>query len=154
MNIKTLIFNWLCCVTDFVGIFFAVSWVFYDTPSETLNIVADIWLFKVLCCVVPLVFVFSIGIYYEGLKNLLENIDINIRQCPSCCFGIFCAWLMVQILWAFGMILATLALEIFNFILIAGPMFLVGSIRIPSNVEKQIVVRCIRMDQMRGTNCG
>ena len=134
MNIKSLMFNWLCCVTDFVGIFFAVSWVFYDTTSETLNIIAYIWLLKVLCCVVPLVFVFSIGIYYEGLKNLVENIDIT--QCPSGCFGIFCAWLMVQILWAFGMILGTLALEIFNFIFLAGPMFLVGSTRIPSNAEK------------------
>ena len=134
MNIKTLLFNWFCCVTDFIGIFFAVSWVFYDTESEAINIIGNIWLLKVLFCVVPLVFVFSIGIYYEGLRNLIDNIDT--RHCASGCFGIFCAWFMVQILWGFGMILGTLALEIFNFIFIAGPMFLVGSVRIPSNADK------------------
>lgn len=134
MNIKTLLWNWICCVADFIGIFFAVSWVFYETESQAINTIGNIWLFKVLLCVVPLVFVFSVGIYYEGLRNLIDNIDT--RHCVSGCFGIFCAWLMVQILWGFGMILGTLALEIFNFIFIAGPMFLVGSVRIPSNADK------------------
>eukprot|EP01083_Nonionella_stella_P193652 714971_1 len=32
LNLKQLFFNWCCAVTDFFGVFFAVTWVFY-TPA-------------------------------------------------------------------------------------------------------------------------
>eukprot|EP01084_Bolivina_argentea_P310325 536961_1 len=36
-NIKQLLFNWLCAVTDFFGIFFVVCWVFYEPNDDHLK---------------------------------------------------------------------------------------------------------------------
>ena len=34
---KSLLFTWLCAVTDFFGIFFLVSWMFYN-PSNVIMV--------------------------------------------------------------------------------------------------------------------
>ena len=36
INIKQMAFNWLCAITDFCGIFFVVSWVFYVPKIQTV----------------------------------------------------------------------------------------------------------------------
>lgn len=134
MNIKTLFFNWFCACTDFIGIFFAVSWVFYDSQYQVISIMAYFWQIKVLCSVVPLVFGISIGLYWKGLYELLISMDSN-SIISSCC-GCFAAFLMVTLLWSFGMILGCLALEISTFLFIAFPMFVIGSYRMPTNADQ------------------
>ena len=67
IDYTTFIFNWLCAVTDFFGVFFAVSWVFLNIPHtnnnnnhnnnnnignwfNNLTIIAQIWIVKVTIC--------------------------------------------------------------------------------------------------------
>eukprot|EP01083_Nonionella_stella_P163472 538142_1 len=69
----TFIWNWLCCVCDFFGIFFTIAWVFYnphndgtlsstdDTIFGGFSLIGQIWIFKMLICVVPLVSYTGLG---------------------------------------------------------------------------------------------
>ena len=72
INIKSLLFMWISAVTDFIGIFFAISWVLYDTDNQTIITLAYIWKIKLLICVVPLVFCVSVFCYVNGLEALLN----------------------------------------------------------------------------------
>ena len=130
INLKSLLFLWISAVTDFIGIFFAISWVLYDTDNETILLLADIWMYKIIVCVVPLVFCASIFFYVNGLEELLNAMYSSSRIAK--CFGGCCAWLMVQILWAFGMVLGTMGLEIATFITWTPPIMLACD-RLPHN---------------------
>ena len=56
-SIKQLLFNWLCAVTDFFGIFFVVCWVFYEPNNYALRepfaLIQDVWLWKLYIFELP-----------------------------------------------------------------------------------------------------
>eukprot|EP01084_Bolivina_argentea_P013195 24738_1 len=134
INIKTLFFNWLCAVTDFIGIFFAVSWAFYDSEYATISMISTIWQMKLLFTVIPLVFCISVGFYYKVITEIYKSLsDTNSIIYLLCWY--FSSFLMVTGVWAFGLVLGILALEISTFLWIAFPMFVIGSIRMPTNAE-------------------
>ena len=65
------IYNWLCMVTDFIGVFVTLSWAFYHPASSMSNaneqritLFGQIWMYKVLCSS------FTIAV--------------------TCCFGVLC----------------------------------------------------------------
>ena len=73
----SIFFYWMCVITDFFGIFFIVSWIFYDFKSsinyninsgtyqnavDTFDTIVSLWYIKVSCFVCP-VWVF-IGLLY------------------------------------------------------------------------------------------
>ena len=58
INNIVYLFNWLCAVADFFGIFFIISWVFYDIKIDahseglffnSFTVVGQIWIYAVKC---------------------------------------------------------------------------------------------------------
>ena len=103
MDKVTFIWTWLCIVTDFFGIFFTLSWVFYSNDNIDgdflgyFNIFGEIWFWKFSVSVlfpvaVPTVFFFGFGycftfvyvIYYEDQRT-----TSMILACLWLIFGTF-----------------------------------------------------------------
>ena len=95
---RSYIFCWLCVVTDFVSIFFLVSWLFLS-HSQHINgdflgyfgTIGEVWYYKVLIGILPLIVIQWIGCVLYGLwwcwNAMLNNID--------CCEGV--AWFLIFI---------------------------------------------------------
>ena len=139
INVETIVFYWLCAVTDFFGIFFIVTWVFYIPNSdidyvnehETLNdiisvhIISQLWFYKVLIIIVPLATMVTLILF--GIL-LSETSDDNI-----CCILIFSLFGI-----PFGMIFLSIAFEVSTFIFIAFIINKYYTSRFPTNNENFI----------------
>ena len=100
----TFIWTWLCVVTDFFGIFFTLSWVFYTNDYihgdflGYFSIFGEIWLWKfaistALPVAIGLVFFFGFAYWFWSLVILCEeDVDSNatVRFGLSCLFFLFC----------------------------------------------------------------
>ena len=128
MDTKTLLLNWISAVSDFFGIFFVVSWVFYNTDdidnnnnsdSFSFNFIGTFWFIKYVSCVLPIVFVGSIGGWMLGLDVLHSHyIDRNTPQCKRYIIYTFGSF-VIAILWVFGCVTSSILLEIACFVYIA-----------------------------------
>lgn len=56
---KIFLFNWLFSCADFFGIFFVISWVFYDNVYllNNFSFVGKIWVFQFIYILCPLVII-------------------------------------------------------------------------------------------------
>ena len=106
---STFVWTWLCVVTDFFGIFFTLTWVFYSHDSihgEFLgyfNIFGEIFFWKfAISTLFPvslalIIFVLAvIPILYLGM---LLDPDFNRDLCERC--GWSCLWLIFCMLYYF-----------------------------------------------------
>eukprot|EP01084_Bolivina_argentea_P266552 452125_1 len=61
INIKSMIFSWLCCATDFISIFFTCSIIFYGLAhpdfSDAFYSIQKLYLYKIIICVLPMTFI-------------------------------------------------------------------------------------------------
>ena len=98
-EIYTLIWTWLCVVTDFFGIFFMLSWSFYSNESIPgnflgyFNIFGAIWLWKVAISVLlPIAFTLVAAIIIGFPLTFLtiifdDSINTMVWLCVLICFG-------------------------------------------------------------------
>eukprot|EP01083_Nonionella_stella_P173862 601014_1 len=133
LNLKQLFFNWCCAVTDFFGVFFAVTWVFYTPTSDHLSsafaMIRTIWMYKLIITEFVMIVCVSIGMHMAMMYDCYR-IDIKRKDKLSSqiCLGIF-IFLLVTFMWACGIIASVLVLEITNWTYLAGTLFLLGTSR-------------------------
>eukprot|EP01083_Nonionella_stella_P235939 829138_1 len=146
----TFIWTWLCAVTDFFGIFFTLTWVFYSHDSLNnhlfgyFNIFGMIWLLKtavsILLPVALALTVFFLVGYLSGLGFIIMQMIIDM-QYPSYCeaFGYSLLWLtfapVCAILFAFC---ASLAAEVLCFAIIALLVYSISTDRIEAYDTTQV----------------
>eukprot|EP01083_Nonionella_stella_P034486 94381_1 len=138
----TFIWTWLCAVTDFFGIFFTLTWVFYSHDSLSthlfgyFNIFGMIWLLKtsvsiLLPVALGLTVFFLVGYWFVFGLIIHDNLVANSERCKA--FGYCLLWLMFgpmcALLYAFCL---TLAAEVLCFAIIAFSLFAVSTDRIRS----------------------
>ena len=99
----TFFWTWLCVVTDFFGIFFTLTWVFYhddNIPGDFLgyfNIFGEIWLWKfAISTAIPVAFAlfvfFSVGYWFMYCLFLCDP-DFDDNACVRC--GFSCMWIIL-----------------------------------------------------------
>ena len=112
LTMKQLFFNWLSGISDFFGIFFAVSWAFYEPNDKTLqpafNIIQAVWFYRLYCCTLPLI----------ALSSILGHISAMYEWWPGgqkkC--AILLLFVLITIVWACGIIASTVVSEIFTWV--------------------------------------
>ena len=123
MTMKQLFFNWLAGIADFFGIFFVVSWVFYEPNDIQLkpafDVIQDVWLYRLYICTLPIIGVSSITglVYWIG--------DQWDYTCSKNTFVILVGIFM----WICGVIGTTLAAEILTWIWPALSLWILGTLR-------------------------
>eukprot|EP01083_Nonionella_stella_P233727 823202_1 len=135
----TFIWTWLCVVTDFFGIFFTLTWVFYSHDSihgdfmGYFNIFGQIWIYKfAISALLPVavgLFVFFGFAYWILYCAILYETSDPATILTKCGRG--CVWLtfspIMALLCGFA---ACLAFEVFCFSLFALAVYLFGTLRI------------------------
>ena len=88
----TFIFNWICFITDFIGLFAMIAWIFSsetnnDKPGEiikyikNMNIVSEIWIVMVIFCVaIPVLWV-AIGFGFTYGFSMWDDINRYSKNC-------------------------------------------------------------------------
>eukprot|EP01084_Bolivina_argentea_P227906 384993_1 len=137
ITLKQLWFNWLSAVSDFFGLFFTVSWVFYKPENAALEsvfiIIQSIWLYRLFICNIPMVFSASI----IGHVVMMEEFAPSCTDC-QCDNGIhrckyFITFVFVTIMWCCGLIAAILVSEMLSWTWLAGTLWWLGTKRYPTN---------------------
>ena len=135
-SIKQLLFNWLCAVTDFFGIFFVVCWVFYEPNHyalrEPFELIQDVWLWKLYIFELPGVLIpaFLFYLTYVWAVATEDNSWENRSRCNRVTRTVF-IFIGCSFLLAAGCIAAFLVAEIMCWTWFAGLFFLFGSSRMP-----------------------
>eukprot|EP01083_Nonionella_stella_P070603 189006_1 len=145
IDIKTYIWTWFCIVTDFFGIFFTLTWVFYTDETifkpQFLNhfsVIGQIWFYKVMISVAPFVIVAGLSFSIYHLPGILHDVWRDHRAesfCNKCgwtAFAIGGGGLLVIIATS----VAFIAIEILCFAFLAGLLFAFGTSRWASNRKK------------------
>eukprot|EP01083_Nonionella_stella_P233726 823201_1 len=141
----TFIWTWLCVVTDFFGIFFTLTWVFYSHDSihgdfmGYFNIFGQIWIYKfVISSLFPVaigLFVFFGFVYlfvYCGILFDTRDPASTLIKCGRGCLWFVFAPIMA-LLCGFA---ACLAFEVFCFSFFASAVYLFGTYRIEQHTSK------------------
>eukprot|EP01083_Nonionella_stella_P305506 1066028_1 len=133
LNLKQLFFNWCCAVTDFFGVFFAVTWVFYTPASDHLasafTMIRTIWFYKLIISEFVMIGCASIAIHIAAMYNFYEyDIKLKPKLSDRICLSIF-VFFLITFLWACGIIASALVLEITNWTYLAGTFYLLGTVR-------------------------
>eukprot|EP01083_Nonionella_stella_P305503 1066017_1 len=133
LNLKQLFFNWCCAVTDFFGVFFAVTWVFYTPASDHLSsafaMIRTIWFYKLIISEFVMIGCVSIGMHIAMIYSIYEyDIKRKPKLSDRICLSIF-VFFLITFLWACGIIASALVLEITNWTYLAGTLFALGTDR-------------------------
>ena len=140
-NLKQLLLNWLCAITDFFGIFFVVSWAFYEPHSDELSgafaLIRNVWLYKLIVGELVMIGGGAICTYLGTAIALSTEFlpDICCNRRRTCCdrVGYSFFWLLFFALLTFmlfaGVIALTLSLEILNCTYLAGTLWHLGTTR-------------------------
>ena len=81
-NWKSVFFNWFCAITDFIGIFFIVSFAFYVPEGIDVNttnpfeFISQVWILNIFTTVIPFALIGSIGINIYVCYKVFYN-DLN-----------------------------------------------------------------------------
>ena len=133
-NFKQLFFNWLCAVTDFFGIFFVVSWVFYKPNDEHLqnafNTIQNVWLYKLYIFEIPMIVIPTLLIYIVYVIALVVEDWDNSNCCKRFAIGI-AGYIAFSFVFGAANIAGILILEITNWTWIAGTFLALGTARYP-----------------------
>ena len=141
INIKTMIFTWFYAVTDFFAIFFVLSFVFYtgdDINDDIIGILRNIWIYKMYIFTIPTCFICSIPIFIWGIGVVGYQLEINRRFYRYAISALF-----ITPLWALGMILGTMILEIFCYTFIAYLVYKLSHGRIPSTKSASTWIKIV-----------
>ena len=101
IEIYTFIWTWLCVVTDFFGIFFTLTWVFYSHDNihgdflGYFSIFGEIWIWKfAISTLIPvgfaLVVFFGFGYWFMYYLWLCHTTDNKLSS-----FGLGCLWIIL-----------------------------------------------------------
>ena len=86
LNVKFMLFNWFLICTDFFGIFFICSWVFYQPITQ--SIIGQFFLYKSLICNASLIIIVGIPL---SIKAWYTTSDDHVFHrdsfCGQCCLG-------------------------------------------------------------------
>eukprot|EP01083_Nonionella_stella_P136716 416171_1 len=121
-NLRSAIFNWLCCITDFFGIFFIISFAFYvpsnadSNQSNPFAVIQSVWIYSILFTVIPFALIGSIGM----------NIFWTIRLSKDYWYGFA---FFVQIAWIVGLSIAIMSMIIGCFLFVAAFLMFSGLAR-------------------------
>eukprot|EP01083_Nonionella_stella_P027960 76998_1 len=108
-NWKSAFFNWISCVTDIFGLFFIVSFAFYDT--NPFHLIQTVWLYSLFLTVAPLVVIGSLG--------------WNIKQVRS--LGGEYGWtILIEIIWLIGFCIALMLFSLSCFVYGAIALYFIG----------------------------
>lgn len=112
---KIKIFVWLSFVLDFFGIFFIVSFAFYQ-PTNTeyqqyFDNFFDFCFWEMVFCVFPFAVIGSIGLHIYWDAKVLVDKFIRYRTYPYACYPF--ALLAVTLFWVIGLFLTLLIMNIF-----------------------------------------
>eukprot|EP01084_Bolivina_argentea_P059277 108227_1 len=139
-NMKQLVFNWLCAITDFFGIFMAVSWVWYEPTHADADYISDafvmfktIWFYKLYICVFPMIGIISVGIHCAAMYEAIEELSTKINNICIIICGSICSFLLVTFLWVCGIIASVLVFEILGWTFLAGTLWALGTDRFTYN---------------------
>lgn len=94
---NTSVIDWICCVTDFFGIFFIISFAFYIPPNDVFEgtnpfkTIQIVWIYSILITIIPFALIGSIGMNMYWTWRLSGEY--------WCGFGFFCSvgmdrWIM------------------------------------------------------------
>eukprot|EP01084_Bolivina_argentea_P246471 412479_1 len=153
IDIFTFIWTWLCVVTDFFGIFFTLTWVFYSHDAihgnfmGYFNIFGQIWLWKfAISTLIPIAFgiiVFFGLVYWIIACGLFFDPEFSRDALQRCGYSFF--WIVfspiLAVLCVFG---ACLGGEIFCFSILALILYIADIERI-GNFDKESVVDIVKM---------
>ena len=117
-DLKNCIFTWSVFVIDFIGIFFVVSFAFYN--SDELQIyfynIRDIYLYLFIIGILPIALIGSFMVYIQQMiTHCIDN--------PIFCVCIFCGF---TVFLGIGLFAVILLLEIFCITWIALPIMFFG----------------------------
>ena len=152
-NIKTLLFTWLCAVLDFFAIFFIVSWIFKTTGNHVdngdnaflqLNIVGEIWIYKILISVLPMVIIGSISAAIVAFMVSISNFVDKYRLLWHRCFVTMGILIVITLLVSFGIVCAAILLEIACFVWVGIVMYGVLGNRYYENDRDNLIMGHIR----------
>mmetsp|Transcript_58123 Transcript_58123/g.96366 ORF Transcript_58123/g.96366 Transcript_58123/m.96366 type:complete len:642 (-) Transcript_58123:108-2033(-) len=119
-NWKSALFMWLCAVTDFIGIFFVVSFAFYVPPdlgphdTNPFAFISHAWLVCIACTVAPFAVIGSIGM---NLYVCYKALNASLNPCM-----IF----FVQLAWIVGLCITIMSMTIACFLLASVAVFSAG----------------------------
>ena len=134
INKKVFLFNWLCVSADFFGIFFVISWIFYnhngtsnDTDSifDNFNHFGKIWMYQFMYVLLPVI----IGI----CSSLFAMIYAAMFDEEKCCARIFWS-IVLTLVYVCGTAFCMILFEIINYIIIAFILSKTIDWKIPSYV--------------------
>eukprot|EP01084_Bolivina_argentea_P246470 412473_1 len=152
IDIFTFIWTWLCVVTDFFGIFFTLTWVFYSHDAihgnfmGYFNIFGQIWLWKfAISTLIPIAFgiiVFFGLVYWVIACGLFFDPEFSRLALERC--GYSCLWIIfspiLAVLCVFG---GCLGGEVFCFSILAVTLYAVYADRI-GDYDQQSVVDIVK----------
>eukprot|EP01084_Bolivina_argentea_P035472 65805_1 len=135
----TFIWTWLCAVTDFFGIFFTLTWVFYSHDSFSthlfgyFNIFGTVWLVKTSVSIlfpITLGFVlFALFGYWFGFGFIIHDRRRSLDQCKTVRYCLL--WMVFSPICAIlGAFCVALAAEVLCFAIFAFFVFVVSTDRI------------------------
>ena len=158
INWKSVIFTWLCCIIDFISIFFIVSIIFYSVGhkekndisiniNNACNSIKIIYFYKIIICTLPLTIIGSIGInLYWTIYYITYSINNhnNIYYIIIYCIVIT---LFIQIIFIVGLCLVIMSIEIICLIWIIVLLTEVGltdRFSNSSNIAQKFYIKCIK----------
>ena len=109
------LFVWLSFVVDFFGIFFIVSFAFYQPTNAEYQQYFDNFftfcLYEMICCVLPFAVIGSIGIHIYWDAKLFSEKFMRYNSYPYFLFPFVV--IMITLLWLIGLFLTLLIMNIF-----------------------------------------
>ena len=136
LTMRQLFLNWLSGITDFFGLFFVVSWVFYKPNDEYLQdafaVIYNVWLYRIYICTLPLVGFSSIFVYVGISYDEWPQRDIT-STCVDLCCSRFILMFGMAIVWMCGVVGSTLAFEIMTWVWPCGVLWILGTNRFPDS---------------------
>ena len=125
----------LCAVSDFFGIFFIVSWVFYQPQDPELqnafNVIQNVWLYKLYIFEVPIILIPTL-IFYIVYVLAVSAEDWNNANCCKRILIAIAGYIGFSFVFGAANIAGILILEITNWTWIAFTFLALGTSRFPN----------------------
>ncbi len=121
LDTYTLIFNWLCVVIDFFGLFFVIAWIFYN---ETIF---NMFFYQFIVCILPFVTWRMLGFWILCLSITVNDYLGNDIVIACCCCS--CIVVGITVFIAICFCIFAMLLQIFHWTYIALILYRFGTNR-------------------------